>query len=188
MREDSEQTEANADPAAEAGSDESGFERAVETSLVASLNLVIIPVVALVLAALGAFVYGVVVFGHSAQQIFDHPFPVGKKVGLFLLDIDLFLIGATLLIAAIGFYELFVGRIRSHRAVRVPPWLQMSDLNDLKARVISMLILVAAVSFVELAVDSPNSLQLLQFGGGVATVIVALTIFLRFGPGGSGRG
>jgi hypothetical protein len=35
------------------------------------------------------------------------------------------------------------------------------------------------VSFAELAVDEPNGLQVLEVGGGVTAVIVALAVFLR---------
>ena len=72
---------------------------------------------------------------------------------MFLLDVDLFLIGATLLISAVGFYELFIRHIPPHGRFRVPAWLEMRDLNDLKRRVIAMIVLVIAVSFAELAVD-----------------------------------
>jgi uncharacterized membrane protein YqhA len=57
----------------------------------------------------------------------------------------------------------------------------MHDLNDLKARVISMVILVAAVSFVDVAVESNGGLNTLYLGAAVALVIAALTAFLRFG-------
>jgi uncharacterized membrane protein YqhA len=163
-----------------------------ERSLAASLSLAVIPVAFLVLAALGAFVYGAAVFVDSVFRIARHPFPVGHQVGLFLLDIDLFLIGATLLISAIGFYELFIGDIRVGGVARMPGWLQMRDLNDLKARVIGMIVMVSAVSFVELAVDAgsgvPGSgLRILEIGGGVAVVIIALTAFLRLtGHGNNG--
>jgi uncharacterized membrane protein YqhA len=101
---------------------------------------------------------------------------VGSHIGLFLLDIDLFLIGATLLISAIGFYELFIKEIR---AVMMPAWLEMRDLNDLKNRVIAMIVLVLSVSFAEEALDSSNGLQVLELGGGFALAIIALTVFLR---------
>jgi uncharacterized membrane protein YqhA len=151
----------------------------VERSLAASLSLAIIPVVFLVLAALGAFVYGAAVFVDSVINIVRHPFPVGHNVGLFLLDIDLFLIGATLLISAIGLYELFIGDIRVGGIARMPAWLEMHDLNDLKGRVLAMIVMVLAVSFVELAVDEESGLKTLEIGGGVALVIVAVTVFLR---------
>jgi uncharacterized membrane protein YqhA len=146
---------------------------------------VLIPVVLLVIAAVAAFVYGTGLFIWSGIHTFPRPFPVGDRVGIFLLVVDLFLVGATLLIAAIGFYELFINRIdpagqRSH----LPAWLVMNDLNDLKARVVSMLVLVAAVSFVDVVVDFHGGQDILYLGIAIASVIAALTAFLRYGTGG----
>jgi uncharacterized membrane protein YqhA len=156
-----------------------GLLAGVEWVLALSLRLAIIPVAVLLLAALGAFAYGIAVFIHSADRIVRHPFPVGHQIGFFLLDIDLFLIGATLLISAVGLYVLFIHEIPNDGGTRVPAWLEMRDLNDLKGRVIAMVVLVLAVSFVELAVDEPGGRQVLELGAGVAAVIVALTVFLR---------
>jgi uncharacterized membrane protein YqhA len=149
-----------------------------ERVLAVSLNLAMIPAAFLLLAALAAFVYGAAVLVDLVVVIARHPFPVGHQIGLFLLDIDLFLIGATLLISAIGLYELFIGEIRVG-GTPMPAWLEMRDLNDLKGRVIAMIVLVLAVSFVELAVDEDNGLRVLELGGGIAVVILALTAFLR---------
>jgi uncharacterized protein (TIGR00645 family) len=154
------------------------LEARAERALAASLWLALIPVVILLLAALGAFAYGTALFIHSARAVIDHPFPVGHNIGLFLLDIDLFLIGATLLISAVGFYELFIRRVHVNQAGRMPAWLEMHDLNDLKGRVIAMIVMVLSVNFVEVVVDSPGGRQVLELGGGVAVVIVALTAFL----------
>ena len=85
------------------------------------------------------------------------------------------------MIAAFGLYDLFVTRIDAGPSLRVPAWLRMHDLNDLKARVISMIILVAAVAFVDVAVESKAELNTLYLGAAVALVIAALTAFLRFG-------
>jgi uncharacterized membrane protein YqhA len=159
----------------------------VERILASSLSLVAIPVVVLLLAALGAFVYGAVFFVDSIRRIVDHPFPVGHHIGLFLLDVDLFLIGATLLISAVGLYALFIGEIRRGPAPRLPGWLEMRDLNDLKGRIIAMIVLVVSVSFVEVVVDAPSGQKALELGGGVALVIVALTIFLRLSGHGGER-
>jgi uncharacterized membrane protein YqhA len=155
------------------------LEAAVERTLASSVRLVIIPVVFLVLAALGAFVYGAAVFIDALIVIGKHPFPAAPHVGLFLLDIDLFLIGATLLLAGIGLYELFVRDIRLGEAATMPRWLQMHDLNDLKARVIAMIVMVLAVGFAEEALDPSSGLFVLELGGGIALVIGGLTAFLR---------
>ena len=164
---------------------EAGF----EWGLALSRCLVVIPVVVLVFSALGAFAYGTDVFVNSVRDVIEHPLPVGNKIGLFLLVIDLFLIGATLLIAAIGFYELFISRLDVGTGVsRMPAWLEMRDLNDLKGRVIAMLVLVAAASFVEVVVDFRNGHEVLELGAGVALVIGALTAFLRLSGQGRGEG
>jgi uncharacterized protein (TIGR00645 family) len=160
-------------------------EEDVERFLAWSLRLAYIPVAVLLLAALGAFVYGTALFVHSLIHVAGHPFPIGHQIGLFLEDIDLFLIGATLLISAVGFYELFIREIHVDGSTRIPTWLEMHDLNDLKARVIAMIVLVVSVSFLEVVVDSPSGQQVLDLGGGIAAVVVALTVFLWLGGYGS---
>lgn len=157
------------------------FEEGFEWWLGASRVLVLIPVVVLVFVAVGAFVYGIDVFVRSVGKTIEHPLPVSNKIALFLVDIDLFLIGATMLIAAIGFYELFIRRIDSGKQNRMPAWLQMNDLNDLKGRIIGMIVLIVAVSFVEVLVEFHSGREILELGGGVALFIAALTVFVRFG-------
>jgi uncharacterized membrane protein YqhA len=179
----------SADPHTGSGRAANTVEAAAERILTASLRVMIIPVAVLVLSGFGAFAYAVALFVHSVQDIVRHPFPVRHQVGLFLLDIDLFLVGATLLISAVGLYELFIREIRPGGAITLPAWLDMRDLNDLKGRIIAMIVMVLSVSFVEVAVDVPGGKQLLELGGGIALVIVALTIFTRLtGHGDDRRG
>jgi uncharacterized membrane protein YqhA len=168
-------------PAPGRGSDRAArpLEAGAERVLIASLRVTLVPVAFLALAGFGAFAYGIAVFIHSIDSIVSHPFPVSHQVGFFLLDIDLFLVGVTLLISAIGLYELFIRDIPSDHATGLPPWLEIHDLNDLKGRVIAMIVLVLSVSFVEVAVDSPDGLEVLELGAGAALVIVALTVFVR---------
>lgn len=157
---------------------ESGFERILALTRLA----VLAPVIVLALSGMGAFAYGTDVFVTAVPDVIARPRPVSNKVGLFLIEIDLFLVGATLIIAAFGFYELFISKIDPvDRRHRLPAWLEMRDLNDLKARVIAMLILVAAVTFVEVVLDLHDVLGTLYLGGAVALVIAALTVYLRFG-------
>jgi Uncharacterized protein family, UPF0114 len=95
---------------------------------------------------------------------------------------DTFLVGATLLIAAFGFYELFVIKgEREGRKYWLPGWLKMHDLEDLKARVVSMLILVAAITFVDRTVEAHDEQEVLFLGLGISIIIAALTAFLWFG-------
>jgi uncharacterized membrane protein YqhA len=166
---------------AERGSAPVSREDDVEQFLAWSLRLAYIPVVVLLLAGLGAFIYGTALFIHAIDQICHRAFPVRHQIGLFLADIDLFLIGATLLITAIGFYQLFIRETHRDGSTRFPAWLDMRDLNDLKARVIAMIVMVLSITFVEVVVDSPSGQQVLDLGGGIAAVVVALTLFVRLG-------
>jgi uncharacterized membrane protein YqhA len=124
---------------------------------------------------------------HSVIDIADNPF-VPRNLQLFLIEIDLFLIGATLLIAAIGLYELFVARIDpAHTRRPLPAWLEMNDLNDLKARVIAMVILVVTVTFTDVLLEFDKAtLDVLYLAAGVAVFIAALTLYLRFGSSDNG--
>ena len=155
----------------------SGFEQALG---LAQLS-VLLPVVILLLSGIGAFIYRTAVAVHSVIEIAQHPFAV-HNLRLFLTEIDTFLIGATLIIAAFGLYELFVARINpASLRLPLPHWLEMTDLNDLKARVISMIILVVAVSFVDVLLELGTGLNILYLGAGVAIFVIALTVYLRFG-------
>jgi uncharacterized membrane protein YqhA len=143
---------------------------------------VLLPVVMLVLSGIGAFIYGAAVAVYSVIEIAQHPSPAVHNLRLFLTEIDTFLIGATLIIAAFGLYELFVAKINpASLRLPLPHWLEMSDLNDLKARVISMIILVVAVSFVDVLLELGAALDILYLGAGVAIFVIALTVYLRFG-------
>jgi len=159
------------------------FERGLS---LAQLTLVL-PVTILVLSGIGAFIYGVAVAVHSVIDIADHPF-AASNLRLFLTEIDLFLIGATLIIAAIGLYELFIERIDPASLHRpLPPWLEMKDLNDLKARVIAMIILVTAVTFTDNLLEfAHDTLDVLYLAAGIGAFIIALTVYLRYGSDNGG--
>jgi uncharacterized membrane protein YqhA len=144
--------------------------------------VVVVPVIVLLLSAISSFAYGTDVFVRSVARVVEDPELTSHNLGFLLLLTDLFLVGATLMIAAFGFYDLFIASMdEGGSSLRLPAWLRMRDLNDLKARVISMVILVAAVTFADVAVESEGGLNTLYLGAAVALVIIALTAFVRFG-------
>jgi uncharacterized membrane protein YqhA len=159
-----------------------GLEDRLGRTLSLSRVVVVVPVIVLLLSAISSFAYGTDIFVRSVRRVVEDPNLTGHNLGFLLLLTDLFLVGATLMIAAFGFYDLFITRIETDSpSLRLPGWLRMRDLDDLKARVISMVILVAAVTFVDVVVESEGGLNTLYLGAAVALVIAALTLFLRFG-------
>ena len=125
--------------------------------------LVLIPVIFLVLDAAASFVYGADILIRTLTEVVGEPAHVGARLGRFLVVMDTFLVGVTLMILAFGFYELFVIATRSSEGEKfwLPGWLEMHDIEDLKARVVSMLILVAAITFVDRLVEAQNADQVL---------------------------
>jgi uncharacterized membrane protein YqhA len=152
-----------------------------ERMLGRSRLLILIPVVFLLIDAAGSFIYGCLVFIRTAYDLFQRHAEISTATGRFLVVMDTYLVGATLLIAAFGFYFLFIGRDTSPNTLYLPSWLRMHDLEDLKARVVSMLILVAAITFVDFVIETRHEMNALWLGLGIAVVIGALTAFLRFG-------
>ncbi len=177
------------------------IQRRFENVLEASRLIIVIPVVFLLVDAAGSFAYGCLIFITTLSDVAreTETEKIGGILGRFLVVMDSYLVGATLMIAAYGFYSLFIGGKPSGSRFRLPSWLTMRDLEDLKARVVSMLILVAAITFVDVAVETHDEIGVFYLGIGIAVVIVALTAFLRFGrqmhapaisggaPGGDGR-
>lgn len=159
------------------------FERLLAMSRLA----VFIPVVFLLLDAIAAFVYGTAILIRLAAKIVSDTGDPGFVLGRILVIMDGYLVGATLMIVAFGFYELFILKSeRMRRRFWLPKWLRMTDLEDLEARVVSMLILVAAATFVDVAVETHDERSVFLMGVGVAAVALGLTAFLRFGRRPSG--
>jgi uncharacterized membrane protein YqhA len=167
------------EPAA-AGEDERPIQAGFERFLSMTRLLALIPVLFLLFDAAASFIYGTDIMVRSVTGLISEPAQVGGRLGVFLVVMDTFLVGATLMVAAFGFYELFVVRTPRHR-YRLPRWLRMNDLEDLKARVVSMLILVAAITFVDRTVESQDEQEVLFLGIGISIIIVALTFFLWLG-------
>lgn len=157
-----------------------GVERALELTRYAMILAVLI----LIVSALGSIVYAFFLLFHAGKAVENSPYPAKRNLTILVFEADVLLVAATLFIAAVGFYELFV-RDRDQPAARrwLPNWLVMNDLNDLKGRVISMLVLISLVSFTDVVVNFVGGTQILYVGSGVALVTVASTIYLRFGAG-----
>jgi uncharacterized membrane protein YqhA len=84
---------------------------------------------------------------------------------------DVFLLGTVLYIVALGLYDLFVDA-----TLPVPDWLHIRDLNDLKSKLIQVIVVLLGVTFLGRAVNWAGEENILEFGIAIALVIAALAV------------
>lgn len=148
--------------------------------LASSRYLIFVAVVCTLIGATTLLCYGAVETFALLRQLLDPGGEGMKAKALILASIeltDLFLLATVLYVIAIGLFELFVDD-RLH----LPGWLEIHDLNDLKEKLIGVLIVVMAVLFLGQVVTWNGERNLLPYGGAIALVIAALTWFVSQKP------
>lgn len=89
-----------------------------------------------------------------------------------LTAVDAILLGTVLLVIGYGLYELFVDT-----DIKVPAWLQVKDLDDLKSKLIGVVVAIIAVVFVGVFVDANRADEVLAYGVGAGALVLGLAIF-----------
>lgn len=167
-----------------------------ETILWNSRLLVIVAVVASLLVAMGVFYLATIdtieVFGHLGEYTQKHGaerVALREKVVSGIIEvIDGYLLAATMIIFALGLYELFIGKIElateSEHAENI---LLIRSLDDLKDRLAKMILLMLAIKFFEQSgrMNFQSPLDLLYLSVGVVLIAgsIALTHLGHHGHG-----
>ena len=145
--------------------------------LSSSRYLVLIAVAGAFLSALTLLVYGgISVFQLITDAVMnaDISSKTGKTLVLgFIESIDLFLLGTVFFIVSLGLYELFIDD-----TVALPAWLVIHTLDDLKNKLIGVIVVVMAVVFLGHVVKWHGEQELIWFGGAIALVTASLTWFV----------
>jgi uncharacterized membrane protein YqhA len=140
---------------------------------------VVLPVIPLLLGALVAFVLAIVTMAVGAAQLLtEGPNLTGVTVELAKMT-DLVLVGVVLVIVAAGLLELFWPNPSGNRPGWLPGWLRIDSLDELKQPVLSMLVLVIVVGFVDEAVNTMDGWRTLGIGVGSAAVVGAIGLYRR---------
>jgi len=142
-----------------------------------SRYMIIVAVLGSLVASITLLVYG----GLETVALVADAIASGKVSGKgakllslsFIELVDLFLLSTVFLIVALGLYELFIDD-----GLQLPKWLEIHTLDDLKAKLIGVVIVVLAVLFLGQVVSWDGQRDLMQLGAGIAMVIAALTYFL----------
>lgn len=138
-------------------------------------RIIILAVVATMVAALAMMIYGVGQTWHLVDGLFFAAERLhGEEALLHAIEIvDLFLLATVVQVVSLGLYQLYF-----RQDLAVPKWLKIETLDDLKSKLVGVVITVLAVLFLGQAVTWQSGPDILYLGGAVAVVIVALTYFL----------
>jgi uncharacterized membrane protein YqhA len=133
---------------------------------------VIVPAIASIVGALllmaqGSIEMVVVVY----ESITSHAYLKDTVVDV-LTAVDAILLGTVLLVIGYGLYELFVDP-----DLTVPDWLQVRDLDDLKSKLIGVVVAIIAVVFVGVFVDANRADEVVAYGLGAGALVAGLALF-----------
>lgn len=138
-----------------------------------------------ILAVIGCFVLATLMFCYGAissvglvLEALHHALKVKEMTVEAIELVDIFLLATVFYIIAIGLNELFIDD-----TIEVPAWLEIHTLDDLKKKLIGVVVTVLAVLFLGQIVAWDGERELLQYGAAIALVIGALTFYTRASKG-----
>ncbi len=138
--------------------------RVSETTLLVAA----VPAAALLVTAVVTFVWGCAKVWSFVRLLLDDGADSAEAIVRLLEVIDLYLLGTVLLIFAAGMIELFI------TPLRLPKWLVIDSLSDLKGKLIDVIQLVAAIKFLEKLVLDKDAIDVLWYGIATSLVIAVL--------------
>lgn len=134
--------------------------------------VVALPAIGSIIGAIVLMIIGIVEIGRAIIVLFDSAVPLKESVVTILTAVDTLLLATVLLVIGYGLYELFVDS-----SVRLPAWLEIRSLDDLKAKLIGVVVAVIAVVFLGYLVDAKDANDVMLIGIGAGVVVVGLAAF-----------
>ena len=133
---------------------------------------VFVPAIASIIGALLLMVQGSIEIVQVAIKAVTNPTNIKIAIVEVLTAVDAILLGTVLLVIGYGLYELFIDS-----EIEVPLWLRVEDLDDLKSKLIGVVVAIIAVVFVGVFVDSNRAGDVISYGVGAGALVVGLAIF-----------
>jgi uncharacterized membrane protein YqhA len=130
--------------------------------------MVVFAVVGLLGGALTTFAWGVYGVWDYAKTLLDGDETAGLVKALSM--IDTFLLATVILVFALGLWELFVGDLD------LPDWLEIHTLDDLKAKLADVIVLVVAIKALEKLTTAKKPLDALLYAAAAGLIVLGLTL------------
>lgn len=132
-----------------------------------------------VLPSLGALFGGFILIviglwdmGAAAIKLVRPNVDLKESVVSVLAAVDTLLLATVLLVIGYGLYELFVDE-----DLQLPAWLQIHSLDDLKGKLIGVVVAVIAVVFLGELVEGSDAEATMMIGIGAGALVLALAAF-----------
>jgi uncharacterized membrane protein YqhA len=133
---------------------------------------VIVPALAAIIGALLLMAQGSIEMIVVATDTVTKGASLKETIVEVLTAVDAILLGTVLLVIGYGLYELFIDA-----EIDVPEWLRVENLDDLKSKLIGVVVAIVAVVFVGVFVDSNRAGDVISYGVGAGALVVGLAIF-----------
>lgn len=134
-----------------------------------------IAVAGLILASITLLIYGTLIVLKTIYDLIrDGSLSTDgvKHLSVEFVELtDIFLLGTVLYIVALGLYELFIDP-----DVPLPEWLHVDTLEELKSKLIGVIIVLLAVNFLVAVGDWKGDRNILYVGISVGIVVLALAV------------
>ena len=156
--------------------------RRFEYTLYFTRVLTLLAVFGSLFAAIALFIKGSVIVVDGMIEFVTHITSPEYEhlLEMFVSSVDVFLFAMVLIIFGVGIYELFISKIDpvEKKADNRPTWMQVSNVDDLKASLGKVILMVLIVTFFKysIEVEYGNVNDLLKLGVGIILIAGALFI------------
>ena len=137
--------------------------------------MAIIPCIGLLAASVALMVVTLVATVQVTVEAAESAITLQDLMVEYIEFADFFLLAIVLYIMAVGLYSLFIDD-----DVPMPHWLEIHDLEDLKEKLIGVIVVVMGVFFLGKLIHGTEAQNLLYIGVGIAAVVLALGYFARY--------
>lgn len=135
---------------------------------------VTIPVIGLFISAVVMTVATLVRTVYVTYEVITLQMEMQEMLVEYIEFADYFLLSIVLYIMSIGLYSLFLDS-----RVKLPKWLEVHTLDDLKEKLVSVIIVVMGVFFLGKLLHGAEAKDLVFMGIGIGAVILSLAYFVR---------
>jgi len=137
-----------------------------------SRYVVVLPSLGALLGGLILIIIGLWDMGAAAIKLVQPGVDLKESVVSVLAAVDTLLLATVLLVIGYGLYELFVDE-----NLQLPAWLQIHSLDDLKGKLIGVVVAVIAVVFLGELVEGKDAEATMMTGLGAGALVLALAAF-----------